>query len=389
MRLHFLLLGLFAGLEVLALNTALPWEIMGYYAAYKAEWLAGLTGAQRMIATQCKRNTKKIDGSDFDEGAKNAGLPVDANGFSLMCSFDDFVKFIGDADDFDRYYATKEGTMWDFDQQWSAIADKFRAARKPAPFQIDLQKLLPKGGFTGVKEEYAPAVKQIANALQAARAAAPAAAQAVINALVGHASEYARIAQQYRSQDGAHYPTDTINAYFNDLQRGGNRNPFTLVMKDQVNIPRPAPYAGNLGNYNNEADFDATLTSGRNAQPSAKPEEYGKFRTYYKKNYLSSPETIEHNTLIQAFVQVKDMYDRPDTTCRLPLKRRDLFSVEERYSPEDHSLEERDLSKDPQSMSSNSYQSHLVQADIEFIKINVTSPEQSLGYSIRMDAVSV
>jgi len=51
MRLYFLLLGLVAGLEVLALDAATPWEMQYFYAAYKAEWLAGLDGSQRQIAT--------------------------------------------------------------------------------------------------------------------------------------------------------------------------------------------------------------------------------------------------------------------------------------------------------------------------------------------------
>ena len=65
MRVHFLLLGLFATLEVLALDVAVPWEMMYFYAAYKAEWLSGMDGTARQIATECVRSNRGKDlGSD-------------------------------------------------------------------------------------------------------------------------------------------------------------------------------------------------------------------------------------------------------------------------------------------------------------------------------------
>lgn len=54
MRLYILFLWLTNFLlEVVALNFAAPWEMFYFYSAYKTEWLAGLSGAGRTIATLC------------------------------------------------------------------------------------------------------------------------------------------------------------------------------------------------------------------------------------------------------------------------------------------------------------------------------------------------
>jgi hypothetical protein len=197
MRLPFLLLSLFAGLEVLALDEAAPWEMMYFYAAYKAEWLAGLNGSQRQIATLCKRSTNHpFAGSDFDSQAASFGV-------TGMCSFDDFVKFVGDETPFKGYFYSLEGNMWDIDQYWSKIVTKFEDSGLPGDhsYSDDLQKLLPKGGFGSGRNAFPPSIKQIANALQTAREAAP--GIAVVEAQAQYGAEYARIAQQIRVKDGA------------------------------------------------------------------------------------------------------------------------------------------------------------------------------------------
>jgi hypothetical protein len=116
MRLHFLLLGLFVRLEVLALDIAAPWEMMYFYAAYKAEWLSGMLVLQRQIATGRKRG--KYSPGDFDAQAAAAGVEG-------MCSFDDLFKFFGTAHSFANYHYSEEGNMWNMEQYWSKIQAKF------------------------------------------------------------------------------------------------------------------------------------------------------------------------------------------------------------------------------------------------------------------------
>lgn len=69
MRLYFLLLWLSTALlEVLALDSAAPWEMLYFYSAYKSEWLAGMTGAQRKIATLCvHKNANAASGTSLRE----------------------------------------------------------------------------------------------------------------------------------------------------------------------------------------------------------------------------------------------------------------------------------------------------------------------------------
>jgi hypothetical protein len=61
MRLAVLLLWLFSAIvEVLALNVAAPWEMLYFYSAYKSEWLAGRSGAERKIATLCAHKDSSL-----------------------------------------------------------------------------------------------------------------------------------------------------------------------------------------------------------------------------------------------------------------------------------------------------------------------------------------
>ena len=54
MRISFILLWLSSAIiEVLALNAAALWEMLYFYSAYKSEWLASRSGANRKIATLC------------------------------------------------------------------------------------------------------------------------------------------------------------------------------------------------------------------------------------------------------------------------------------------------------------------------------------------------
>lgn len=314
MRLHFLLLGFFAGLEVLALDAASPWEMMYLYAAYKAEWLAGLNGSQRQIATLCKRSiTHPFPGSDFDTQAAAAGV-------TKMCSFDDFVKFVGTQRTFANYHYSLVGNLWEVDKSWQEISDKFVTSRmkggSDSRYAYNLQNLLSKGGFGGGKNAFPAAISQIANALQTAREAAP--EIDAVKSQVDHALEYSRIAQQIRLRDSVGFAVVTVKRYLALL---GPSNPFTLQYKTQVLIAPPAPVpkgAGNIGNYNNELDFDKTLmfTSEGEMNSAAGPDRNA-FKAYFANEYADLAATKDHNNVIQAFKQVADFIKTNEAGCRL------------------------------------------------------------------------
>jgi hypothetical protein len=390
MRLHFLLLGLVAGLEVLALDAATPWEMQYFYAAYKAEWLAGLDGSQRQIATQCKRSTTHpFPSSDFDTQAALAGV-------TGMCSFDDFVKHVGTDETFRRYIYTAEGNMWNIDQYWKTLMDKFNLYRMPGSakelrYAYDFQKLLPKGGFSDRLNAYPPAIAGVANALQTARdtvAALPnqdddgvKAKVAAVEAQAANAKEYSRVTQGVRTADSVRYPPMTVNQYL----RTTAGSAFTLWNKDPVAVKPPAPYdteAFNVVTYNNEVDFDKTLTTNAaGADNGTKGPQKNAFKRFFAAGQAQFADIIRnHANVIQAYKQVVDLVTKNKAGCRLtavprPAKKRDLGLSGERQWPEFYG--------------ESSNQSDLLEGDLKFKDRTVIVPGQSVSHLVRMGEASV
>jgi hypothetical protein len=108
---------------------------------------------------------------DFDAQTAAAGVKG-------MCSFNDFVKFVGTAHSFANYHYSEEGNMWNMEQYLSKIQAKFDTSGLDSALATDryrdnLQKLLPKANLGAAIEPFEPAIKGVTNALQAARIVAP------------------------------------------------------------------------------------------------------------------------------------------------------------------------------------------------------------------------
>ncbi|CZR65892.1 uncharacterized protein PAC_15792 [Phialocephala subalpina] len=176
----------------------------------------------------------------------------------------------------------------------------------------------------------------------------------------------------------APYAGQTVRDYFETL----TTNPFTLQFKPQTLIPPPAPStAGNIGAYNNELDFDATLSLNADGTRNSTGPQRNAFQTYFAAEYTDPDEVRDHNNVIQAFHEVVDYIRRNRAGCPLaavaPAAKRDLLY-----------LENRDLLIDD-SIMGNRFQSHLVPMDVKFKKMDVVIPEQPFGHLLRMRAVSV
>jgi len=170
-----------------------------------------------------------------------------------------------------------------------------------------------------------------------------------------------------------------VRDYFETL----TTNPFTLQFKPQTLIPPPAPStAGNIGAYNNELDFDATLSLNADGtrNPSTGPQRNA-FKAYFMAEYTDTDEVRDHNNVIQAFHEVTDYIRRNRAGCPLAAvaqaTKRDLLY-----------LENRDLLMDDLIMG-NRFQSHLVPMDVKFKKMDVVIPEQPFDHLMRMRGVSV
>ncbi|KUJ15983.1 uncharacterized protein LY89DRAFT_750092 [Mollisia scopiformis] len=332
MRLHFLLLSLFASLEVLALGVAAPWEMMYFYSVYKAEWLAAFTKSQRQLATNCVRSTTHpFPASDFDTQAALAG------------------------------------NMWNVDQYWSTLMKKFEEFKIPGGYEDDLQKLLPKAGFVGLKEEFPPAIKMAADALYSARAAV--AGATAVEAQAGYAMEYTRIAMQLRVGDGLYIHTEP--------------NPFTLQLKPTTVIPPPAGYqAPSIASYTGELDWDKTIDLNPDGSRNGAngPQKNG-LKRYYQKNYATTTRLKIHNDVIQAFQQARNYITDNRPKCALAAaatvgKKRDLLYSEQ---------EEDGTPEATGSQIGNRYSSHLVPMPVKFKQMNVVLAEQPSSSLVRMD----
>lgn len=364
MRLHFLLLGLFVGLEVLALDSAAPYEMMYFYAAYKAEWLSGMPVLQRQIAIGCKRG--KYSPGDFDAQAAAAGVKG-------MCSFDDFVKFVGTERTFADYHYSEVGNMWNMEQYWSQIKDKFAQYKLPGAsaddrYRDDLQKLLPKANFGAAIEPFEPAVKGVANALQAARIVTP--NLAAVEDQAKYAKEFARIALQFRNMSGLQAPKDTINAYFAKLAKTKQPNPFVLQLKPG-GTPIPSPSWSNTGNilsYSGELDFDATVKNNPDGVKGiSRGRQWGELRNDFAKSYTNTQVTKNHNSVIQAFKTAVDVIAKNEPSCP---NKRDLLSLKTNSWPRNAETESEMID----------FQSHLISIDIKFKKMEGFMPEQLFGH---------
>jgi hypothetical protein len=370
MRIQFLLLGIFASLKVLALDQAVPWEMMYFYAAYKAEWLAFQGGSQRQIATNCRPGSA-YPGSNFITESEKLGLKG-------MCSFDDFVKHVGTQRTFLEYPRTLEGNTWAFDTLWTALQAKFIGKKTANSFKYDFQKLLPKAGLPTGKTAYPQVIKTLGNCLQIARDASP----ALVDPVAAVAGEFIRITHQLRIGNTVGFEVDAVNAFL----ALSDSFPFTKKFKASTTIRPPGQNTGSLSAYNNELDIDATMTLGPDGQPngSTKPQRNA-FTRYHADEYTQKDKVKIHADVIQAYASVKDLLSQNIGGCRLVPKvvpkKRDLLFLESEHI---------DWTEYMRPISKFGYQSHLVKAEMKFIKNpEMIIPHLSFGSLMGMIEISI
>jgi hypothetical protein len=90
----------------------------------------------------------------------------------------------------------------------------------------------------------------------------------------------------------------------------GTPPPSTLHFKPQTLNTHPTTRtstAGKIGNYNNELDFDSTLSliADGTKNPSTEPQRNA-FEVYFAARYTDAHKVEDHNNAIQAFYEVTD-----------------------------------------------------------------------------------
>ncbi|KAK9789298.1 hypothetical protein SCARD494_09194 [Seiridium cardinale] len=300
MRFPVVLVWLCATLEVLASNTAAPFELLWLYSIYKSEWHVNGKSGSRSIATGCTHdadNWATTDAAvkqqnDADEAAFVAAAA--AAGITGICTFDEFVKHVGTKASFAKYKYDSIGHTLDPD--WNNLKTKFKSAIiGSSPMRYDFKTLFPGKWDSATKVSWALAIDTGTTLYQEVRAAA-AAGDAFITKEVTNAKEWIRVAHQIRL-------SGDVKTLF---PAGMMTKPYKVI--------KPFTTTGQMIAYK---DFDTEASiKGTKKNPSTLSEDQkNDLRSTVANFATSSTIAIEHQDVIDSMHESTNLLDLDVAGC--------------------------------------------------------------------------
>ncbi|RDW60712.1 hypothetical protein BP6252_12095 [Coleophoma cylindrospora] len=354
MLLQVVFLWLAACLQVLALNAATPWETMYFYSVYKAELAAG-------VSTKTTGGGCVHSASNFPAGEDNYKTEIAAAGFTAgICTYDEFVKFIGDSQGWADYKYTTDGAT--INPDWAKIKAKLESSTvkittgkskgNPKPYMHDVARLLTQ--VTSTKVLPMPVImKTISDGMQTARAAF-AALEGVSNELttsftkaVDDARTHLKIAQQIRVADAARYLNTAAAGYISGT-------PFaTTSVQQDILAPDGTTV---LQTWTDEANYDAMLAAAPTATDDDKKNLKRKFDDYGTDADITSTDNAptrkikklarNHKNTNTAFKQATDILEADIKACTPPAKKkRGVLALLDRFRSKVRRQNQRHLTK--------------------------------------------
>ncbi|KAI9729524.1 MAG: hypothetical protein M1818_008497 [Claussenomyces sp. TS43310] len=283
MRPSHLLIWLTLCLETFALNAAAPFELLYFYSAYKIEWTS-LDSSGRTIATGCRHSP-----NNFPAGESAYAAAATAAGVKGICTFDEFVKYVGRTQSFIRYRYTAATITPDP----ATIKVKFQQTFGVYPaLAYDPAKLLPTWASVRANTPLTPIIKQITNAVQTAREVVTD-ANALVATEVANSKSYLQIIQQLRLKDQMKFMGQAITGFLRQTS-------FTTLKyaTDDINYPN-----GNKFDQYQRIDYDGTIAT----EPGATQNEKVALRTAIETYGTSTPQAPSE---LAQRVQVRGGYYR-------------------------------------------------------------------------------
>ncbi|KAK9774102.1 hypothetical protein AB5N19_06907 [Seiridium cardinale] len=317
MRFPVVLVWLCATLEVLASNTAAPFELLWLYSIYKSEWHVNGKSGSRSIATGCTHdadNWATTDAAvkqqnDADEAAFVAAAA--AAGITGICTFDEFVKHVGTKASFAKYKYDSIGHTLDPD--WNNLKTKFKSAIiGSSPMRYDFKTLFPGKWDSATKVSWALAIDTGTTLYQEVRAAA-AAGDAFITKEVTNAKEWIRVAHQIRLSDRAVNLMVDVTNFINSIGDVKTLFPAGMMTKP-YKVIKPFTTTGQMIAYK---DFDTEASiKGTKKNPSTLSEDQkNDLRSTVANFATSSTIAIEHQDVIDSMHESTNLLDLDVAGC--------------------------------------------------------------------------
>ncbi|KAI1290528.1 hypothetical protein F5Y03DRAFT_62339 [Xylaria venustula] len=332
MRIFSLLVSAFIAAGVVALNEAIPAELLWLYSIYTAEYKV-IPAENRKIAPGCVHNAANFPPNPKNPNPASAAAAAKAEEAAFLaevmaagleagiCAFDEFVKYVGTRQSFRKWEYDKAGHT--INPTWGRTRTKAAAAahqdditgpdgttvkEEPIKLLMDFDQLFP-GLFTGRTQPWADAVKEGSTRFQAVREAAP--DDSFVKGLVSKAQAYIKFAHQVRLKDGAAFFKTRLVAFLQQLDTAfATRYLNALRYKETViNPPGGTTRYGLIV----EVDYEATVAA--LGPGTTIPPDFQRNLNDMNTAFAESEQTVAHNDVIEAMHEHTDSLATDPTVC--------------------------------------------------------------------------